>query len=400
MKNDVKMEYEPVTPYFLIHEDELEYNITGFHNALQKYWPNSAIAYSIKTNALPWILKWMNNHSVYAEAVSGDEYQLAKMCGFPGELIVFNGPIKSKEQFMTAVSEGALINIDSERELNWLEEHKPVQNRLGIRININPDIFDIKDVGYQEDGFRFGFSVNDLQRVIEHLDRLYVGRSFGLHLHVNSITRSVEVYRNLAAFAAKIINEYHLKPAFIDMGGGFFGGVPGKPAPDDYISVIYEELKTVVDVEHTQLIIEPGSAAVGSTVDLITTVIDVKDNGKAKIVTTDGSRIHIDPLWQKTKYLYTTNASKEPAARQVICGYTCMDHDRLMVIDDEPELSTGDQITYHRVGNYTVTYGGPFIKMFPEVYVQRGNELLKVRSRMSVEDYYRIETADDTRGEE
>ena len=72
-----------------------------------------------------------------------------------------------------------------------------------------------------------------------------------------------------------------------------------KPSASEYISAVKDELSKIIDPQKTKLIIEPGSAIIGSAVDLCTSVLDVKDTNKSRIVTTDGSRIHIDPLWKK-----------------------------------------------------------------------------------------------------
>ena len=64
------------TPFFLIRTEVLEENITSFRSALNVLWPNSIIAYSVKTNSLPWLLNWMNKQGVYAECVSDEEYEL------------------------------------------------------------------------------------------------------------------------------------------------------------------------------------------------------------------------------------------------------------------------------------------------------------------------------------
>lgn len=377
------------TPYFLIRTELLEENITSFRLALDELWPNSIIAYSVKTNSLPWLLSWMNNHGVYAECVSDEEFELAQLTGFSENNIVFNGPIKTQEKILKAIEGNSIINIDSEREVE-LFSRLGCSNHIGIRVNIDTQIFDPVDVGYIDDGFRFGFSDlnGELERVIKRLGSIQIG----LHLHVNSITRSVNVYKAIAAYAAKIIRKYNLNPSYVDVGGGFFGGVPGKTIPSEYITAIKNELDGTVNPDLTKLIIEPGSAAVGSAFELHTKVIDVKDTGHARIVTTDGSRIYIDPLWQKKGYMHTCVSNGEAFPRQVICGYTCMDHDRLMVLEGEKELSVGDYIVYHRVGNYTATFGGPFIRPFPDVYAQVGDELLHARRKISVEDYYKIES--------
>ena len=113
---------------------------------------------------------------------------------------------------------------------------------------------------------------------------------------------------------------------------------------------------------------------------------------KTRIVTTDGSRIHIDPLWIKNRYMYSLVTSNKDKKRdtQLICGYTCMDHDRLMTIKNEDELQVGDQIIYQRVGAYSVTFGGLFINYHPDVYVFDGDNTTKVRSRINTEDYIKI----------
>lgn len=387
------------TPYFVISEEKLNENIDAFKEALQKYWKNSNIAYSIKTNSLPWLLEYIKEKGVLAEAVSEEEYQLAKICGHEGFGIVYNGPIKTRESLEVAFNEGAIINIDSKKDIEYIKENKPsINGNLGIRLNIPPNIFKTEDIGYVEDGFRFGYSdvSGDFPKVIEELSSIYGHRNFGLHLHCNSITRSIDVYKSITKYASEIIQKYNLNPPFIDVGGGFFGGVEGKPTPDNYISIITETLENVVDKTTTKLIVEPGSAIIGSVVDLWTSVIDEKDTGYAKIITTDGSRIHIDPLWKKSNYLFTTKTNSDELCnkKQIICGYTCMDHDRIMVLENYPSFTIGDQIIYKRVGAYSMTFGGPFIRYFPDVYIDVKGELTKVRNRFNTETYYKIHTSD------
>ena len=385
------------TPYFLIKEDELNENINQFKYALEKYWPNSILSYSVKTNSLPWILKYMKKNNVFAEVVSDEEYQLSKMCAFDDKEIIFNGPIKTSEQLEMAIKSNAIVNLDSKNDLLVVNNINAVScERIGLRINIDTSFFDSDDIGFCEDGFRFGFSEenDDLSNAITLMREMYGENArFGLHLHCNSITRSLNVYKSIAEYANYIINKYNLNPSFIDIGGGFFGGVEGKPCAKDYVKVIKNTFSSTIDINQTKLILEPGSAIIGSVVDLHTTVVDEKYVKNAKIVTTDGSRIHIDPLWKKTKYMYSlvTNKSILETRKQIICGYTCMDHDRIMCLENEKKISIGDQIIYHRVGAYSMTFGGMFIKYYPDVYVLYNGSYKQVRGRTSVEDYYKIQ---------
>jgi diaminopimelate decarboxylase len=143
------------------------------------------------------------------------------------------------------------------------------------------------------------------------------------------------------------------------------------------------------------LIVEPGSAIIGSAVEFHTSVIDVKDTNKSRIITTDGSRINIDPLWSKKMYTYKlemNSCSNDKIEKQIICGYTCMDHDRIMTLFNENKLSIGDKIIYKKIGSYSMTFGGLFIRYFPEVYVKKEDNIVLVRKRINVKDYYEIQT--------
>lgn len=383
------------TPFFLIHEKVLKENVENFSSALAAEWTNSQLCYSVKTNALPWILSFMNKNGVFAEVVSDEEYALALSQDIPDNHIVFNGPIKGEDFFLRALEKGAIVNLDSKRDVDLLLKYRSAASpeRIGVRINVPSALFDKADIGYAEDGFRFGFSqeTGELQSVLKTIQECFPEGGFGLHLHVNSVTRSLNVYKTIAKYAAELIKAFHLSVSFIDIGGGFFGGVEGKPTPAEYICTIRKELEAVVSCEKVTLYAEPGSAIVGSAADLVTTVIDTKETGAGSIVTTDGSRIHIDPLWRKSAYRYVIlprdgalNPSKE---KQIICGYTCMDHDRIMTLENERALSPGDKIIYQRVGAYTMTFGGAFIRYLPEVYAESSSGIYCVRNSMSISDY-------------
>ena len=63
-----------------------------------------------------------------------------------------------------------------------------------------------------------------------------------------------------------------------------------------------------------------------------------------------------------------------------------------MILENERELRVGDEIIYHRVGAYSMTFGGMFIRYYPEVYVKTKNEIFKVRNRTSVGDYFKLQS--------
>ena len=81
------------------------------------------------------------------------------------------------------------------------------------------------------------------------------------------------------------------------------------------------------------------------------------------------------------------STSEESIPEQVICGFTCMEDDRLTVVKDAPQLSEGDRIVFYRVGAYTMSYQSSFIEFPPAVFVRNDDSLTLVRRRGSVDDY-------------
>jgi len=382
------------TPYYVISQKELDENINAFKNALLSLWPNSILSYSVKTNSLPWVLKYCRKSGMFAEVVSDEEYLLALECGYNDNEIVFNGPKKSENLFNRAVLGGAKINIDSKSDIEHLKKNASQIREIGIRINVPPNEFCAEDIHYKEEGFRFGFCAEngELEKVIDIIKE-NCDCKIGLHMHCNSATREKSVFAAIAHYAKKIILKYNIDVSYIDIGGGFFGGVLGRTTPFDYIEAIKNELEEIVDISKTKLIVEPGSAIISSTVRLYSSVVDIKDTTLSRIVTTDTSRLHIDPTWCKTNYIYSLETdSKSTVKKQILCGYTCMDSDRIMTLKDEKELKVDDKIVFYRVGGYSMTFGGMFIRYYPDVYVDNGKTMEKIRKRITTKEYYDIQS--------
>lgn len=381
---------EMQTPYYVIHADELDKNYKKLTIALEKYWDNYIIGYSYKTNALPWIISHFKKLGAFSEVVSEDEYQLAKFIGADSNEIIYNGPIKTKETFTEALLHGCYVNIDSQSEIEWLEDIPDDTYNLGIRVNFDIEKMCPGQSQCGEEGGRFGFCYEngELEKAVDKIRK--TGKKIvGLHLHTSSKSRGLDIYRAIATMACEISEKYKLDLEFVDVGGGFFGGLPTKPQFDEYIALMAGILKKAFNNKTTKLIIEPGMAVVGAQISYVTTVLDVKETQYNRFVIIDGSRTNIDPLMTKKSYFhsYIRNSETDVVKKQVICGYTCMEHDRLFVVENEPKLSIGDKIIFHRVGAYTMCLTPLFIKYFPDVYVERAAEYRKVRDAWKPEEY-------------
>ena len=165
--------------------------------------------------------------------------------------------------------------------------------------------------------------------------------------------------------------------------------MPDKPSFYEYMSLISKELSKKFDSKETTLIVEPGSALIASPIDFLCEVVDVKDTFVKRIVTVNGSRTNIDPLMIKTNHFFSLDCNSDKnISEQVICGYTCLEYDRIMKIENEKELNIGDKILFNKVGAYSMSLSPLFIEYFPKVYVKKSkNEYICVRERWDVEEY-------------
>ena len=71
----------PKTPYFILDKKILLDEVNKLKGVISTYWPNTIIAYSVKTNSLPYLAKMLHGLGVYAEVVSEDEYDMVELCG-------------------------------------------------------------------------------------------------------------------------------------------------------------------------------------------------------------------------------------------------------------------------------------------------------------------------------
>ena len=393
------------TPYFLLDEPILQRYFDMLTGALKENWPNYRIGYSFKTNSLPWLVNFYKKQGAYAEVVSKDEYGLAKYLGFQDSEIVYNGPYKDEQSFREVVLAGGYVNVDSKWELEWLtklsgeleeekaeEKEKVSEIHVGIRVNFNLEQMCPGETTMGETSGRFGFSYEngEFAKALSYIRALPHVKVTGLHLHSSSKSRSVQIFRSIAQMACRLKKEFDLTLSYVDIGGGYCGGMEGRPEYPDYFPAIAEELHREFDPEQTQLVVEPGISLISKGSFFVTSVIDVRDIRDTRYLITDGSRFNIDATMIKSSYLYHTklqNPSAPVMERQEITGYTCMECDRLFTMENLPELQTGDQIIYENVGGYTISLNPLFIQYFPAVYVRNGEQMTEVRKKWTAKEY-------------
>ena len=166
------------------------------------------------------------------------------------------------------------------------------------------------------------------------------------------------------------------------MGGGFYGGGEANlGAYDEYAKTITAELDEVCDTENVALYVEPGGAVICTPGYYLGRIIDTKDVLGKRFVVSELSRINVDHEMKKTSYAHMLSTQKkENYPEQVLCGYTCMESDRMCILHDEPELSEGDMVLIKNAGAYSMSFTPDFFIQYPPaVYAKTQDGFIQVR---------------------
>ena len=390
------------TPYFVIDEEILQKYYKMLTDSLSANWHNYLVGYSFKTNSLPWLIAFVKEQGAYAEVVSEDEYLLARHLGYSSGQIIYNGPYKQENSFREVLLADGYVNLDSKQELKWLEklaaEYPNKQLPVGIRANFDLEKMCPGETTMGEESGRFGFcyETGQFAAALQKLAQIKNVTVVGLHLHSSSKSRSVDIFRAIAQMACKLQKEFDLSLSYVDLGGGYCGGMEGRPEYPDYFPVVAEELSKCFSPERTKLIVEPGISLISKCTTFVTSVFDTRDIKGTRYVMTDGSRFNIDATMIKTSHLFhickRDDISDAPTTRpildqQIVSGFTCMECDRIFTYENAEELYSGDQIIYENVGGYTMSLNPLFIQYFPAVYIRRNEKLWMVRRKWTPEDY-------------
>jgi diaminopimelate decarboxylase len=400
-----ELENEFGSSYYLFNVSKLRENYKKIEQAFKSKYENFIIGYSYKTNYLPYLCKELSKLGAYAEVVSRLEYDLAIKIGEDPIKIIFNGPLKSKDDLDYALSNGSIINLDSIYEIDFVKEYalnnQNSQIRIGLRLN-----FDISENGVSalQEGYevsRFGICVENgnLENALHALRDVKNIKIAGLHGHFSTRNREVESYRRITQKLCEIAKKYILDSLeYLDIGGGIYGELPKSfaantpPTFNDYAEAVCKIMNTEFDGgdKKPALILEPGISMVANTFSFVAKVIESKKVRKQNFVLVDGSVHNIKPTMHKKNLpmkIVNKNESRKHGTYNIV-GYTCMEKDYLAheIQGEIPEKD--DYVVFENVGAYTIVFNPPFIKERPSIVTIDGEKVFVVRKKETLREFF------------
>ena len=390
--------------FFLLDSRKLRANYRTLYAAFASYYPNIQIGYSYKTNYIPKICRILQDEGAWAEVVSEMEYFAAIKLGTPGDRIIFNGPYKSEWAFRSAALAGAILNLDSQRDLDLLVSvaHQASSScaiRVVLRVNFPVDDITVSRFGFDIESQSFVDAVN----IVSSLPNV---RFIGLHCHFPF--RDLDSFRiraeNLVTLCKRIFPAK--PPEILNIGGGFYSSLPdtissrmdvSPPSFTDYGALVGQIFSQAFPQpsDFPTLVLEPGTALVADVMDFYTQVISTKTIRGHNFATVAGSIYDISPN-AKIRYLPVTpilnpEISRGPAKNFQIAGFTCIEGDVLTESLTAP-LCSSDVLAYGNVGSYSVVMRPPFILPSNPILMKAtdGNSFELIKSRQANEDVFAL----------
>lgn len=414
------------SPLLIFVERIIREKYRRLKEALGQYYPNSQIAYSVKTNYLPAIVNLMKRQGTFAEVVSGFELWLARKLGFKPQEIIFNGPDKKAEDIETALREGIMLNADNREELERIVQISQKLDRetaIGLRVStaIGP---------YEWNRFGFNLDDGEAYEAVKKLRKTYPRITIaGLHHHLDSNVKDLQFYAEAAEkvsdFAIKIREDFNVDVQYLDFGGGF--AAPGSRwlwHPLWVVADIREYIETIAKIingkfsgQKPKLFVEPGRYLVDEAGVFLATAIAVKEikmirrgDGRAvfvknpedirtdtpvsvQVVTVDSSTASIIKDFAIRQHFTEVIAHAEKRGNSEtrilthIAGNSCVRRDFLGWDLMFPEISANDRLLFFNAGAYTIVRSEQFINPRPAVVMlDEGGVIKCVRNKEQFED--------------
>jgi diaminopimelate decarboxylase len=391
-----RIRHEYGSSFYILDVEQFGQNFDELNNTFNKYYPNTRISYSYKTNYTPRLCRTVLEKGGYAEIVSDMEYKIALKVGVPKNKVIFNGPWKEKEAVRDILLNDGIVNIDSAYDFQIVKDIADQSDhavKIGLRIN-----FDIHD-GVTS---RFGFDICDavFKKVFEEIKNHPYLCLAGIHLHFAS--RNIKHWPDRAKGLIQLLNELDMKLEYFSLGGGIFGKMDESlkkqfseeiPTYEDYAKAVCPILNDYFKAKGylPRMYIEPGSALVGDCMKFVAPVVSIKQVRNQTIATLRGSIYNINPTLNTKNppvEVFHMNGNDVSDYTDVnFGGFTCIESDYLYK-GYNGKLAVNDLIMFGNVGSYSVVLKPPFIlPNFPIVSVEDGDVHL-VKRKETFDDLF------------
>jgi diaminopimelate decarboxylase len=336
--------------------------------------PGGLVAYAVKANPDPALLRRLATEGLGFEVVGPIELALALRAGGTPERIVVNGVGQTDADLAFALATGALVNAES---LGALAALVAVGGPgfIGLRINPGLDAATHPHLATGSAGAKFGIALDELPAALECLRSAGI-RPWSIGAHIGSDITDPEPFGRLAMLLARLADDAGTER--IDLGGGFAG------SPAAWAAAIRPHAP-----DPARLIVEPGRSIVRDAGWLLTRVVRVQARGH--LIADAGMTELLRPMLYGASHPVTVLTPGGPLPSGVgswtLSGPTCEAGD-VLARDLTDVSGEGALVAIGAAGAYGAAMASSYNgRLRPAQAVIDGGELRLSRRRESLDDY-------------
>jgi diaminopimelate decarboxylase len=388
--NDInKLVAEYGTPLYLVDEHTLHSKVRELHSSYAKFTGPVKIAYSIKANFSPAILRAFIKDGISFDLTSIGELNFVKQCKGDPENIIYTSVTEEPEEYIEVLQSGVRRVVVS--SFNGMTSLAKAASKLDVKpqtmIRVNPEVGVKAEVRASYRNGKFGVpfnggTIDSATKMVKHLMGNELLKFEGFHFHLGSQITEFSCYRHavdkIDAFITKMKKEYpNFQVNTFDIGGGtpvFYNEPVPTPAQmaENYIGRLNQLAETHGKFE---LIIESGRFLVAESSILVCRIVNTKEYNEHKIVIVDGGyHLLLDAALLKQEYpqeiVPIADDNKRATTTQHLiapknihlAGRLCDTYDLfpLSKISSLNDSHVGRYVTFYNVGAYSVVFNMPF----------------------------------------
>lgn len=349
------------TPYYFYDMQLLHDTLTRAVSEASKY--RYKIHYALKANFDPRIVSAALQAGLGVDCVSGNEVRTAIESGCPASKIVFAGVAKSDREIRYALEQNIFaFNCESLQELQVINALAAEMGRIAqVALRINPDVdpHTHQNISTGHADSKFGISYTEIDEAIRTLHTLPNLQIVGLHFHIGSQIRQMEVFENFCLKVNTIkqwFADQGVEVQYLNLGGGLgvnYEDPDAEPIPDfaSYFGTIHRTLKPA---PHQQVLFELGRSLVAQCGELITRVLYTKKNasGRDVALVDAGMTDLIRPALYQAHHKIECLTAQGSEYSYMVGGPVCESSDIFDKAAMLPKLKRGDLLAIRTAGAY------------------------------------------------
>jgi diaminopimelate decarboxylase len=367
------------TPYFLIDEGALRKSVSELEQAYQRFKGQFRVAYSIKANYNPSVIKTFLSEGIMFDLTASNELLFLLKCGGSAENVIYTSITETMAEYEQIINLGVRKVVVSSYNglLNLIEARSRSHEEVEVLIRVNPEVSVKAELRFSVKHGKFGVPLEsaDEDSAISLLRKILAttGLKFeGFHFHLGSQIEDPSCFADaldkLESFilgARRELGDFPVRT--IDIGGGLPTSY-GKtvPSPSDFSAHLLERLNSVIESLGGKftLIVESGRFLSAESTILVTRVVNVKRFNETRYVYVDaGYHNLLDSALLKHEYPVEVIPGGTSSPRKAVLSGRLCDALDIFPTSSRSKLGgaePGKLVVFRDVGAYSFVIGSQF----------------------------------------